>query len=52
MNDILRRRAADERARFAVVLQGVRHESLYLRELTVVQDDPIPRGLVFSNIAP
>jgi hypothetical protein len=51
MNDILRRRAGDEKALFTVVLQGIRHESLYLHELTVVQDDPIPHGLVFSNVA-
>lgn len=49
---ILRQRAADKHARFTVVLNGVKHESLYLHELAVIEDDPIPCGLVFSDIAP
>jgi hypothetical protein len=49
---ILRQRAADKCSRFTVLLNGVKHDSLYLHELAVIQDDPIPCGLVFSNIAP
>jgi hypothetical protein len=49
LRDILRQRAADERTRFTVVLNGVKHDSLYLSELTVDRYDPIPCGLVFSS---
>jgi hypothetical protein len=49
---ILRQRAADECSRFTIVLNGVKHGALYLHELAVIRDDPIPCGLVFSNIAP
>ncbi|HVC93355.1 MAG TPA: hypothetical protein VND64_06670 [Pirellulales bacterium] len=49
LRDILRQRAADERSLFTVVLNGVKYDSLYLDELTVVSNDPIPHGFVFSN---
>ncbi|HUY32708.1 MAG TPA: hypothetical protein VMV69_07980 [Pirellulales bacterium] len=49
LRDILRQRAADERSQFTVVLNGVKHDALYLDELTVASNDPIPHGLVFSN---
>jgi len=49
LRDILRQRAADEHSQFTVVLNGVKHDSLYLDELTVVSNDPIPHGFVFSN---
>jgi hypothetical protein len=49
LRDILRQRAADESSQFTVVLNGVKYDSLYLDELTVVNNDPIPHGFVFSN---
>jgi hypothetical protein len=52
LRDILRQRAADECSQFTVVLNGETHDSLYLHELTVDSNDPIPHGLVFSDVTP